>query len=74
MSSRSLLPLGLEEVEMAHEAAQEGLVLVAEGAQEHEQRQAALAGDACTCIHVAVRLRLDVELDPFAPVGVDGAR
>ena len=65
------LPLGVEEVEMTHEAAQERLVLVAEGSQHHEERQAPLAGDSRTGAHVTVRLRLDVELDPLAPVGMD---
>ena len=69
-----LLPLPLEEVEVADEAVQEALVLVAEGAQQHEQRQAALAGHPGAGGDVLGRLGLDVELDPLAAVGVDGAR
>ena len=68
------LPLGLEEVEMTHEAAQERLVLVTEGAQDHEKGEAPLAGDPRAGIHVPRRFPLDVELDPLAPVGVDRAR
>ena len=58
---------------MADEPVDEGFVLVAEGAQDDEQRQPALAGDARPGRHVPVGLGLDVELDPLAPVGVDGA-
>ncbi len=58
---------------MAHEALEEGLVLVAEGAQHDEERQAALAGDAGAGGDVLARLGLDVELDPLAPVRVDRA-
>ena len=71
-----LLPLPLEEVEVAHEALEEArvvLLVVAEGAQQDEQRQAALAGDAGAGGDVLARLLLDVELDPLAAVGVDGA-
>ena len=68
-----LLPLALEEVEVADEAVEEGLVLVAERAQHDEQREAALAGDAGAGGDVLVRLGLDVELDPLTAVGVDGA-
>ena len=68
-----LLPLALEEVEVAHEPLEEGLVLVAEGAQQHEQREPALAGHPAPGGDVLGRLGLDVELDPLAPVGVDGA-
>ena len=67
-----LLPLPLEEVEVAHEAVQEGLVAVAERAQQHEQRQAALAGHAAAGGDVLARLGLDVELDPLTAVRVDG--
>ena len=69
-----LLPLTLEEVEVVHEAVQERFVVVAQGAQEHKKGQPALTGDAAAGSHVLTRLRLDVELDPFASVGVDGAR
>ena len=69
-----LLPLALEEVEVADEAVQEGLVAVAQGAQQDEEREAALAGDAAAGGDVLARLGLDVELDPLTPVGVDGAR
>ena len=68
-----LLPLPLEEVEVTHEAVQEGLVAVSEGAQEHEQGEAALAGDAAAGGDVLARLGLDVELYPLTPVRVDGA-
>ena len=68
-----VLPLAFEKIEMTDEAVQERLVLVTEGAQHHEQREAALAGDAGAGAHVAVRLRLDVELDPLAAVGVNRA-
>ena len=68
-----LLPLALEEVEVADEALEEALVAVAEGAQQDEQREPALAGHPGAGGHVLGRLGLDVELDPLAPVGVDGA-
>ena len=68
-----LLPLALEEVEVADEALEEALVLVAEGPEQHEQREAALAGHAGAGGDVLAGLGLDVELDPLAPVGVDGA-
>ena len=71
-----LLPLVLEEVELAHEGLEEAgrvLLVVAEGTQEHEDRQATLAGDAAPGGDRLARLLLDVELDPLAPVGVDGA-
>ncbi len=57
---------------MAHEAVQEGLVAVPERAQQYEQRQPALAGDAAARGDVLARLRLDVELDPLTPVRMDG--
>ena len=72
-----LLPLPLEEVEVADEALQEPrgvFLVVAERPQQHEQRQAALAGDAGAGGHVLAGLLLDVELDPLTPVRVDGAR
>ena len=71
-----LLPLPLEEVEVAHELVEEArvvLLVVAEGPEQHEQRQATLAGDAAAGGDVLARLLLDVELDPLAAVGVDGA-
>ena len=49
------------------------LLVVAEGAEQHEQAEAALAGDAGAGGDVLARLCLDVELDPLAAVGVDGA-
>ena len=49
------------------------LLVVAEGAQQHEDAQAALAGDAGAGGDVLAGLLLDVELDPLAAVGVDGA-
>ncbi len=67
-----LLPLPLEEVEVAHEAVQEGLVAVPEGTQQHEQGQATLAGHTAAGGDVLARLRLDVQLDPLTPVRVDG--
>ena len=71
-----LLPLPLEEVEVAHEAVEEArvvLLVVAEGPEQHEQAEAALAGDAGAGGDVLARLLLDVELDPLTAVGVDGA-
>ena len=68
-----LLPLAGQEVEVAHEALDDGVVLEAERAHEHEDRQAALAGDAGAGGDVLARLGLDVELDPLTAVGVDGA-
>ena len=50
------------------------LLVVAEGAQQHEDRQAALASDAGAGGDVLAGLLLDVELDPLAAVGVDRAR
>ena len=58
---------------MADEALEEGLVGVAEGAQQDEQAEAALAGDAAAGGDLLARLGLDVELDPLTAVGVDGA-
>ena len=68
------LPLPLEEVEVADEAVEEALVLVAERPQQDEQRQAALAGHAGPGGDVLGGLGLHVELDPLPPVGVDGPR
>ena len=53
-----------------------GIVLfgVAEGTQDDEHRHATLAGHTGTGRDGLARLLLDVELDPFAAVGVDGAR
>src|SRR5205807_7386455 len=71
-----LLPLALEEVEVAYEAVEEAghcLLVVAQGPQEDEQAQAALARHPGARAHVLARLLLDVELDPLPPVGVDGA-
>ena len=67
------LPLALEEVEVADEPLQECLILVSEGTEQHEERQAALAGDATSCGDVLARLGLDVELDPLTTVRMDGA-
>ena len=58
---------------MSDEPVQEPLVLVAEGTQQDEQRQPALAGHAGAGGDVLGGLRLDVELDPLPTVGVDGA-
>ncbi len=71
-----LLPLALEEVEVAHERLEEAgaaVLAVAQSSEQHEQRQAALAGDTRAGGDVLARLLLDVELDPLAAVGVDGA-
>ena len=71
-----LLPLALEEVEVPDEGLHEAraaVLAVAEGPHEHEDRQAALAGDAGAGGDVLAGLLLDVELDPLAAVGVDGA-
>src|SRR5581483_701101 len=68
-----LLPLPGQEVEMADEPLEERLVLEAEGAQEDEDRQPALASHAGAGRDVLAGLGLDVELDPLAAVGVDGA-
>ena len=67
-------PLVLEEVEVADELVEEGVVLVAKGPQQDEQRQATLARHAGAGVDRTVRLVLDVELDPLTTVGVDGAR
>ncbi len=71
-----LLPLALEEVEVAHEGGRGSrgvLLVVAEGPQQDEHAEAALAGDAGAGGDVLAGLLLDVELDPLAAVGVDGA-
>ena len=71
-----LLPLSLEEAEALHEGLEEpgGVLLVeAEGAQQGEHGHATLAGDAAAGGDVLAGLLLDVELDPLATVGVDGA-
>src|SRR5699024_12034187 len=72
-----LLPLAFEEVEVADEGVEEagGVLLVeAERTQEDEDPEAALAGHAGSRGDVFARLLLDVELDPFTAVGVDGDR
>src|SRR5690606_38409983 len=71
-----LLVLTLEEGELADEGVEEAgglLLVVAEGAEEHEEAEATLAGHAGAGGDVLARLLLDVELDPLAAVGVDGA-
>ena len=71
-----LLPLALEEVEVGDEALEEAgalLLVVAEGAQQDEDAQAALAGDAGAGGDVLAGLLLDVELHPLTAVRVDGA-
>ena len=71
-----LLPLALEEVEVADEGfheARAAVFAVAEGPHEQEDRQAALAGHTGAGGDVLAGLLLDVELDPLAAVGVDGA-
>ena len=50
------------------------LLVVAEGSQQGEQGQAALAGHAHPRGDLLAGLLLHVELDPLAPVGVDRAR
>src|SRR5690606_20428091 len=72
-----LLPLPLEEVEVADEGLEEAgvvLLVVAERAQQDEQAEATLAGDAATSGDVLAGLLLDVELDPLTAVGVHRAR
>ena len=62
---------------MADEALEEAgrvLLVVAEGAQQDEDAEAALAGDAGAGGDVLARLLLDVELDPLTAVRVDRAR
>ena len=71
-----LVPLALEEVEVGDEAVEEAggaLLVVAEGAQQGEDAEAALAGDAGAGGDVLAGLLLDVELHPLAAVGVDRA-
>ena len=71
-----LVPLALEEVEVGDEAVEEAggvLLVVAEGAQQREDAEAALAGDAGAGGDVTAGLLLDVELHPLAAVGVDRA-
>ena len=71
-----LLPLALEEVEVADEAIDEPrrvLLVVAEGAQQDEDAHAPLAGDARAGGDVLAGLVLDVELHPLAAVRVDRA-
>ena len=61
---------------MANEAVEEARVVlfgVAEGPEDHEHRQAALAGDTRSGSYVLARLLLNVELDPLTTVGVDGS-
>ena len=61
---------------MADEAFQEArlvLLVVAQGPQEGEHRQATFAGYAGPGGDVLAWLLFDVELDPLAAVGVDGA-
>ena len=50
------------------------LLVVAEGPEDDEDAEAALAGDPSAGGDVLARLLLDVELDPLASVRVDGAR
>ena len=57
---------------MADEAVDEPLVGIAEGPQEDEQAEPALASHPRPGGDLLAGLGLDVELDPFAPVGVDG--
>ena len=71
-----LLPLTFEEVEVGHEPIEEAgvvLLVVAEGPEEREHRQATLAGDAAAGGDVLARLLLEVDLEPLAAVRVDGA-
>ena len=71
-----LVPLVLEEVEVGDEAIDEAggvLLVVAEGAQQGEDAEAALAGDAGAGGDVLAGLVLDVELEPLAAVRVHGA-
>ena len=71
-----LLPLPFEKVEVLDEPVEEArlvLLVVAEGAEQGEQRDAALAGDPGAGGDVLARLLLDIHLDPLAAVGVDRA-
>jgi hypothetical protein len=71
-----LLPLALEEVEVPNEALEEArvvLLVVAEGPQDREHRQATLASDPRAGRDVLARLLLEVDLEPLAAIGVDGA-
>jgi len=59
-----------------HEGVEEAgdvVLAEAEGPDEHEQAEATLAGDTGAGGDVLAGLLLDIELDPFTPVGVDGA-
>ncbi len=49
------------------------LLVVAEGTEQNEHREPALAGDPRSGGHVLAGLLLDVEFDPFAAVRVDGS-
>ena len=69
-------PLLFEEVEVLHEALQETwcvLLVVAECAQDEEDAEAALAGNASTSGWVLAGLVLDIEFEPFTTLWVDGA-
>ncbi|CAB4894970.1 unannotated protein [freshwater metagenome] len=71
-----LVPLVLEEVEVGNEPVDEAggvLLVVAEGAQQGEDTQATLAGNAGTGGDELAGLVLDVELEPFTTVRVHGA-
>src|SRR3546814_15369203 len=74
-SSELRLPLALEEVEVPDEGIHEAgaaVFAVAQRADQKEDRQAALAGDAGAGGDVLAGLLPDVELDPLAALGVDG--
>ncbi len=71
-----LLPLPLEEVEVLDEPIEEArlvLLVVAEGAEQGEQRNTAFTGDPGAGGNVLARLLLDINLDPLTAVGMDRA-
>ena len=68
------LPLSLEKVEIADETVDETVVVrIAQGSQQDEKAQPALAGHPRTGRDLLAGLGLHVELDPLPAVGVDGA-
>ena len=71
-----LFPLAFEEVEVVDELVEETwsvLFVVAECTKENEEAEATLAGHTRAGGYVLAGLLFDVELDPFATVGMDGA-
>ena len=71
-----LLPLTFEEVEVVDELLEEAggvLFVVAECTEKHEQAEATLTGNTGAGGDVLAWLLLDVELDPFTAVWVNGS-